>query len=63
MIARSEITNRIPNHGHFEKRECPKKWTHKFIVCLPDCRHIEKGNVPKKWTCEKGSESLKADNS
>lgn len=53
MIARSEIAKGIPERGHFVKGGYPKKWTHRFTVCLPDCRHIEKGDVPKKWTQEK----------
>ena len=61
MIARSEIIEGIPKHGHFVKREYPKEWTYVFLVSVPDCRHIEKGNVPKKWTQERDKESLKID--
>ncbi len=63
MIARSEITKGTPKRGHFVKGGYPRKWTHGFIACLPDCRHIEKGNVPKKWTQDNDKESLKIDSS
>lgn len=63
MIARSEITKGIPERGRFVKGGTPEKWTHRFIVCLSDCRHMAKGNVPKKWTQEKDKESLKMDSS
>lgn len=53
MIARSEITDGIPNRRHFAKRKYPKKWTHKFIVCQSDCGHKAEGNDPGKWTVEK----------
>lgn len=59
MIARSEITDRIPNRRHFAKRKYPKKWTHGSIVCQPDCGHMAKGNDPGKWTVKKGNESKK----
>lgn len=50
MIARSEITNGIPNCGHFEKRRYPKKWTDWFFAYELDCGHVEKGGAPKMWT-------------
>lgn len=61
MIARSEITNRIPNCRHLEKRKYPKKWTHQFFASSLDYGHIEKWNDPRKWTEEKGNESKKID--
>lgn len=63
MNARPEITDGIPNRRHFEKGRCPRKWTHRLIVCIPDCGHMEKGKAPKKWTQKKGSESPKMDSS
>ena len=33
MSARSEIIDRIPNHGHFEKKEIPEE-VDKLALCL-----------------------------
>ena len=51
MIARSEITDGIPNRRHFAKRKYPKKWTHKFIVCQSDCGHKAKDTIKSKELC------------
>ena len=45
-----KITDRIPNHGHLEKRRYPNKWTEKLFVYYPECRHTVKGSVPEKLT-------------